>query len=129
MSVRAGALPLPVMKAADILATATAKMKLPVRWTQQDGRPIAIVNIASTPTAENRQFSIDTIELRKGEMYVAGHTDVGGPASSKIADSPGMKSSNVALDEYELRLTPSDEHSALEIARREPETDATTDDS
>src|SRR4051812_19517583 len=51
LSVRAGALPLPVMKAADILSTATAKMKLPVRWTQQDGQPIAIVTIAS-PTAE-----------------------------------------------------------------------------
>src|SRR5437763_2398548 len=49
-SVRAGALPLPVMKAADIIATATAKMKLPVRWTQQDGRPIAIVSIASNPS-------------------------------------------------------------------------------
>src|SRR3954447_5630959 len=122
MSVRAGALPLPVTKAADLLANATAKMKLPVRWTQQDGQPVAIVTIAS-PTIENRQFSIDSIELRSGEMYVAGHTEnpTGDSASSKVASQRRTKAHNVALDEYELRLTPRDEHSALEIARRPSE--------
>jgi len=117
MSVRAGALPLPVMKAADILANATAKMKLPVHWTQQDGHPVAIVTIAS-PTLESREFSIDSIELRNGEMYVAGHTENAATANNTVASQRRTKAHNVALDEYELRLTPRDEHSALEIARR-----------
>src|SRR3954468_23645707 len=122
MSVRAGALPLPVTKATDLLANATAKMKLPVRWTQQDGQPVAIVTIVS-PTIENRQFSIDSIELRSGEMYVAGHTEnpTADSASNKVASQRRTKAHNVALDEYELRLTPRDEHSALEIARRPSE--------
>jgi hypothetical protein len=120
-AVRAGALPLPIMQLADELAAACQKLSLPVRWTQQHGRPIAIVNITSKASAENRQFYIDSIELRDGEMYVAGHTEVGnGPRriTPRIA-KPGDKSSNnFALDEYELRLTPTDESSALEIARR-----------
>jgi len=109
-SVRAGALPLPLMQLADELAAACKKLNLPVRWTQQQGRPIAIVNIESKASAQNREFCIDSIELREGEMYVAGHTEV--------------NSGNVALDDYELRLTPSDEHSALEIARRETDSGA-----
>lgn len=119
MSVRAGALPLPVMKAADILADATAKLKLPVRWSQQDGQPVAIVAIAS-PSLENRQFSIDSIELRNGEMYVAGHTEnnTTGSGTARVANRRQTRVHNVALDDYELHLTPRDDHSALEIARR-----------
>src|SRR6478672_3675415 len=121
MSVRAGALPLPVLQLADELATACKKLKLPVRWTQENGRPIAIVNIANSTSAENREFFIDSIELRNNEMYVAGHTEVNNgqdrPAS-RIARTKQSTDKNVPLDNYELRLTPSDEHSALQIARR-----------
>jgi hypothetical protein len=127
MSVKAGALPLPIMQLADELATACKKLNLPVKWTQQQGRPIAIVNIANNASAANRDFYIDSIELRKGEMYVAGHTEVStgqkGDAH-KLARSPGKDSSDFTLDDYELRLTPSDEHSAFEIARRPTDSDA-----
>jgi hypothetical protein len=121
MSVRAGALPLPILQLADELATACKKLKLPVRWTQEKGRPIAIVNIASNASTENRDFFVDSIELRKNEMYVAGHTEVGNGRerpSHQIAYAKSSRDSNVALDNYELRLNTSDEHSALEIARR-----------
>jgi hypothetical protein len=131
ISVRAGALPLPIMQLADQLATACKKLKLPVRWTQEKGQPIAIVNISSNASAENREFCIDSIELRKNEMYVAGHTEVnnGQPRSlPRVAKSRHSDSKHVALDDYELRLTPSGENSALQIARRAPaesEDDAT----
>ena len=121
MSVKAGALPLPVMQLADELATACKKLNLPVKWTQQQGRPIAIVNISNNASAANRDFFIDSIELRKGEMYVAGHTEMPGAPngeSHQMAKSSGKESNSFALEDYELRLTPSDEHSALEIARR-----------
>ena len=96
-----------------MLATTCQKLKLPVRWTQEQGRPIAIINIASNASLENREFFIDTIELRNGEMYVAGHTEVGSglarkPTSVAKASHKGKK--DFALDDYELRLTPSDEH-------------------
>ncbi len=121
MSVRAGALPLPVLQLADELATACKKMKLPVRWTQENGRPIAIVNLTNSASADDREFFIDSIELRDNEMYVAGHTESGngqGHAAPRIAQSKRSAAKNVPLDDYELRLTPSDGSSALEIARR-----------
>jgi hypothetical protein len=120
MSVKAGALPLPVMQLAEELATACKKLKLPVKWRQQDGRPIAIVSVANASMA-NRDFFIDSIELRKGEMYVAGHTEKSNVASKdshKLAKAASKDASDFTLDDYELRLTPDDEHSAFEIARR-----------
>ena len=79
MSVRAGALPLPVMQLADEMADACQELSLPVRWTQQDGQPVAIVELHSDASTDKRQFFIDAIELGEGEMYVAGHTEVGDP--------------------------------------------------
>jgi hypothetical protein len=119
--VRAGALPLPIMQLADELATACKKLKLPVRWMQQNSTPIAIVNITNNASTENRHFFVDSIELRNNEMYVAGHTDDsnGERKSLQISKSKDARDKNISLDDYELRLTPSDEHAALEIARRQ----------
>jgi hypothetical protein len=69
---------------------------------------------------------MDAIELREGELYVAGHTEEG------IVSNPSpdpIRSANddycdVALDEFELRLTPTDKRSALEVARRPDADDA-----
>jgi len=131
MSVRAGALPLPIMQLADQLATACKKLKLPVRWTQEKGQPIALVNIANKAGTKNREFFIDSIELRKNEMYVAGHTEVSngqGRQMPRIAQHGHAGSKNVALDQYELRLTPSNEHSALQIARRQEDAPSDAED-
>jgi len=131
ISVRAGALPLPIMQLAEQLATACKKLKLPVSWTQEKGQPIAIVNVTSNASAENREFCIDSIELHKNEMYVAGHTEMnnGQPRSSpRVAKSNQRAANAVALDDYELRLTPSGEHSALQIARRSPAESEDNDD-
>jgi hypothetical protein len=131
MSVRAGALPLPILQLADELATACKKLKLPVRWTQEHGRPIAIVNIANDTSSGKREFFIDAIELRNNEMYVAGHTEVNNgqerPAP-RLASSKHSAAKGVPLDDYELRLTPSDEHSALQIARRPSTTSSEGED-
>lgn len=117
MSVRAGALPLPVMQLADELASVCQGLSLPVRWSQQDGQPVAIVEIHSESSTNKRQFHIDTIELREGELYVAGHTELGNPLG-QATERDGAQRNNVELTEYELRLTPRHERSALEIARR-----------
>src|SRR5688572_7933980 len=67
VSVRAGSLPLPVMQLAEELATACTQLKLPVRWTQQDGQPVAIIEIHSDESTDKHQFFIDCIELTEGE--------------------------------------------------------------
>jgi hypothetical protein len=121
-SVRAGALPLPVLPLADQLAAACKELKLPARWTQQDGQPVAIVEVQSDLSSEKRQFYIDSIELGDGELYVAGHTELArdtepGP---KVAGprQPKNSGNEIELTEYVLTLTPSDKKSALKIARR-----------
>jgi hypothetical protein len=122
MSVRAGALPLPVMQLADEIAATCERLSLPVRWTQQDGQPVAIVELHSDPSTDERQFFIDAIEFGEGEMYVAGHTEVAATISGKLPriDVPGNEEkTELELSDYELRLTPNDRRSALEVARRQ----------
>ena len=123
LSVRAGSLPLPVMQLADEIAATCEELRLPVRWTQQEGQPVAIVSVDSDESTGNRQFFIDCIELADGELYLAGHTEIAGSTkarSKKIAGGRKVKAAGheIALDDYELRLTPNDRRSALEVARR-----------
>ncbi|HEX3600092.1 MAG TPA: hypothetical protein VHU84_08105 [Lacipirellulaceae bacterium] len=122
IAVRAGALPLPVLQLADELATACQKMKLPVRWTTQNGSPVALVEIQSS-----EPVYVDDIQLDKDQLYVAGHTATD-RSKSAVSDSRGRARGGecgVNLDDYELRLTPKNEHSGLELARR-PESNRTT---
>ncbi len=125
ISVRAGALPLPVLQLADELAGACQKLKLPVRWTRQDGKPVALVEIqASEPVY------VDAIQLDEGQLYVAGHTesDRGNETASNSA-SGSHSAGDDGMDKFELRLTPQNEQAALEIARRPAATKADKDDS
>lgn len=119
-SVRAGALPLPVLQLADDLAAACKRMKLPIRWTQENGQPIAIVNLTSGTSSDNREFFVDAIQLRANEMYVAGHTETndGHDHGPRIAKAKRSHAKDVPLDNYELRLAPGEENSSLQIARR-----------
>jgi len=74
ISVQAGSLPLPVLEVADEIAKACQSLSLPVRWTQEKGEPVALIDIhRESPTAKNQLF-VDTIELRDSSLYVAGHT-------------------------------------------------------
>jgi hypothetical protein len=125
-SVRAGALPLPITQLADQLAAACKKLKLPVRWTSQNGAPVALLEIQSaTP------MYVDDIQLDENQLYVAGHT---GPdrAKSTAADSRenmhASQTCGVNLNEYELRLTPKGNRSALELARRPSSKSTGSDD-
>ena len=118
LSVRAGSLPLPVLQVADELADACRKIRLPIRWTEDQGKPVALLDIQST-----EPVYVDAIQLEEGQLYVAGHTDPGrvaATASNAERKSPTNPDGNANMDDYELRLAPSDEHAGLEIARRHP---------
>jgi hypothetical protein len=69
ISVRAGALPLPVAQLANDLAEACKKVKAPVHWITHNGQPIALVEIQT-----REPMYVDVIQLDENELYVAGHT-------------------------------------------------------
>jgi hypothetical protein len=74
LSVQAGALPLPVMQVAGDVSQACQKLSLPVRWTQDNGQPVALVDVNENPDKKARQLFLDAVELRDGAIYLAGHT-------------------------------------------------------
>jgi hypothetical protein len=116
ISVRAGNLPLPVLQLADELAAACQKLKLPVRWSRQDGKPVALVEIRT-----KEPVFVDAIQLDDGQLYVAGHTETNRRPGTVMNSNAGRESANGADDvtsDYELRLTPKSEEAGLEIARR-----------
>ncbi len=69
-SVRAGALPLPALQFADELASACRNLKLPIRWTRDQGKPVALVDLH-----ELDSLYVDDVQLDAGQLYVAGHTE------------------------------------------------------
>ncbi|HEX4414544.1 MAG TPA: hypothetical protein VH107_13010 [Lacipirellulaceae bacterium] len=116
LSVRAGALPLPVTQLADELADGCKKLKVPVRWTTQNGQPVALIELRT-----NEQMYVDDIQLDENQLYVAGHTGKErGPhvASSARRTSSGCAKCGINLNDYELRLTPHNVRSPLELAHR-----------
>jgi hypothetical protein len=117
ISVRAGALPLPVLQLADELAVACKKMKVPVQWTRQDGKPVALVELQA-----REPMYVDDIQLDDNQLYVAGHTGADRGKNAALDGRGKMRAGddcNVKLNDYELRLTPTNEHSALELAHRD----------
>lgn len=75
LGVRAGALPLPVTKAAEEIAAGCRGLSVPVRWTQQERRPVAIIDVDQSLSKGDHRLVVDSIELGDGELYVAGRTD------------------------------------------------------
>jgi hypothetical protein len=92
ISVQAGTLPIPVLQVADEIAKACQKLSLPVRWTQESGQPVALVDIHQESSPSRGRLSIDAIELRDGSLYVAGHTD-------PKTDTPAVARKSIGIDD------------------------------
>ncbi len=73
---RAGALPVPLKQFLDKISTAASHGDIPLTWRQIDGDPVALVTVPVThEDYAHREIYVDTIELREGEIYLAGHTE------------------------------------------------------
>lgn len=81
ISVKAGALPLPVMQVADDLSQVCRELSLPVRWTQEAGKPIALIDVETDFSSDERRIVLDSAELRDGTLFIAGHTATDGLAA------------------------------------------------
>ena len=78
-SVRAGRVPLPLKNFMDRVSEATRTSGLQLVWSRKDGDPVALIQIPSQVDRKTgRKIRVETLELRDGEVYVAGRTDRSG---------------------------------------------------
>jgi hypothetical protein len=75
-SVRAGWVPLPVGSLVKQATEAARRKGVELVWSQQDGDPVALFTISARhEQSPNREVYVDTLELRDGEIRLAGHTE------------------------------------------------------
>ena len=70
---KAGAVPLPLGKIMEVVNKHASAAKLPVRWTQVDGDPAALVEMTADDSSKFIR-QITEITLGNGELYVSGTT-------------------------------------------------------
>ena len=75
---RAGALPVPLKQILDKITAAARRGNVPLRWTQVDGDPVALVTVPIThEDYAHREIYVDSIALEEGALHLAGHTERG----------------------------------------------------
>ncbi len=78
-NVRAGALPVPLGQVIEGVTTAAEEMQLQLKWAKSGKDPVALVTIPPTVGDGQSSYVLETIELREGAIYLAGHTAKGSP--------------------------------------------------
>ncbi len=78
---RAGSLPVPLKQFLDRIAAQAKRGNVSLRWRQVDSDPVALISIPVThEDYAHREIYVDSIELRDGAVYLAGHTERIAPA-------------------------------------------------
>jgi hypothetical protein len=84
---RAGLMPIPLDQLLKHATKYAHKSEVPLRWTQEDGDPVALVTVPSERKEFiHRKIHIETVELRDGAVYLAGRTD-----DSELAPAPAVR--------------------------------------
>jgi hypothetical protein len=87
---RAGAIPVPMGEILDGVQQAATEANFQLTWLQAEGDPVALVRFHPPRDDENTLYELETLELRQGEIYVAGRTTRGNSEGSPRWD-PGFK--------------------------------------
>lgn len=87
-SVRAGAIRIPLGKVIEGLSKAAQDAHWDLRWLQTEGDPVALLALPTSVAGEQVQYSLTTIELREGELFLAGTTSYVGE-TRESAELPG----------------------------------------
>nr|MBF6571750.1 hypothetical protein [Candidatus Binataceae bacterium] len=91
---RAGSLPAPLGGLLKGISNAADKAGMQLHWLQAEGDPVAVIRLQPPNDERNQLRQIETIELRDGEIYLAGRTlgsgsDQPGPAGAEpLAANP-----------------------------------------
>ena len=93
---RAGALPIPLSQILDGVAEAARRLNLHLAWRQAKGDPVALITIPPTRDSDDTVYQLESLELRDGEIYLAGRTQRAGrsgepspepsPLAPRVAD-------------------------------------------
>ena len=95
--VRAGAVPVPLSQFLDQIAERFLDAGLPLRWTEQEGDPVALVTLPlDREEFKGKQLQIERLEICDGEIVVSGRTE--GP-ESESAETAEAKSAEADPDE------------------------------
>lgn len=74
--VRAGSLPIPLGKFLDQISQHSAAAGLPLRWSEQEGDPLAIITLPlERSDLKGKVLRLKSIELREGEVVISGETE------------------------------------------------------
>jgi hypothetical protein len=97
-SVRAGALPMPMKAIVDGVAIAAERLNLRLNWRQEKGDPVALISLPSAHD-DKSVYKLDALELRDGELYIAGRTEPYSPSPTpRPAGEPIAERSEVNLN-------------------------------
>ena len=75
---RLGAIPWSFRTVLDKISDAARKSNVDIRWRQADSDPVALIKMASVGSERKQIIHIDTIQLKEGELVVAGTTQAAG---------------------------------------------------
>jgi hypothetical protein len=69
---RAGSLPVPLAQVLDAISQVARDLKLRLEWRKAQGDPVALVTFTPPRDSQSQVVRLSAIELRKGELIVAG---------------------------------------------------------
>jgi hypothetical protein len=98
---RAGALPVPMGEVLTHLKTAAEHLNLPLRWTQVEDDPVALLTIEPQKDADDNVLYLDALELHDQEIFFSGRTI---PASEAAPQNGGATLPTHVAREFKIRL-------------------------
>jgi hypothetical protein len=78
---RAGALPIPMSEVLVHLTEAAKQLNLPLRWTQLEDDPVALLTVEPQKDSEDNVLYLDALELQDKEIFLSGRTMPAGEVS------------------------------------------------
>ena len=82
---------MPLAQFLDDIAERAGEAGLPIRWSQQDGDPVALVTLPlDRKEFKGKKLQVESLKIAAGEIVVAGRTE--GPADSQPAESEPAES-------------------------------------
>jgi hypothetical protein len=88
---RAGALPVPLAQLQAEVAERAAGAGFPLRWSEIDGDPVALIKLAAGPEQlHHRRLVLEAIDLAEGELIITGKMEEAEPGAraGPVASQP-----------------------------------------